>query len=107
MGRRNVTNVPAQALTLMNDPFVTEQAQVWARRLLAETSLSTEARVAQMYREAFAREPTADEQAVAIEFLGAQTERHGTDFATDPRNAAAWTDLAHALFNTKEFIFVP
>ncbi len=107
MGRRNVTNVPAQALTLMNDPFVTEQAQVWARRLLAETSLSTEARVAQMYGEAFAREPTAEEQAMAIEFLGAQAERHGADFATDPTNEAAWADLAHALFNTKEFIFVP
>jgi cytochrome c553 len=107
MGRRNVTNVPAQALTLMNDPFVAEQAQVWARRLLAETSLSTEARVNQMYLEAFAREPTAEEQAVAIEFLTDQADRHGADFATDPINEAAWADLAHALFNTKEFIFVP
>ncbi len=107
MGRRNVTNVPAQALTLMNDPFVTEQAQVWARRLLAETSLSTEARVIRMYREAFAREPTAEEQAVAIEFLTDQADRHGADFTTDPINEAAWADLAHALFNTKEFIFVP
>ena len=107
MGRRNVTNVPAQALTLMNDPFVTEHAQVWARRLLAETSLSTEGRITQMYGEAFAREPTAAEQAVAIEFLAAQAERHGADLATDPTNAAAWADLAHALFNTKEFIFVP
>jgi len=107
MGRRNVTNVPAQALTLMNDPFVTEQATIWAQRLLAETSLSVEARIAQMYREAFAREPTPDEQAVAIEFLAAQAERHGADFTTDPTNEAAWVDLAHALFNTKEFIFVP
>jgi hypothetical protein len=107
MGRRNVTNVPAQALTLMNDPFVNEHAQVWARRLLAETSLSTEGRITQMYGEAFAREPTAAEQAVAIEFLAAQAERHGADFTTDPTNEAAWADLAHALFNTKEFIFVP
>ncbi len=107
MGRRNVTNVPAQALTLMNDPFVREQAGVWARRLLAETSLSTEARIDQMYREAFTRPPTADEQAVALEFLASQAERHGADFGADPTNEAAWADLAHALFNTKEFIFVP
>jgi len=107
MGRRNVTNVPAQALTLMNDPFVTEQATVWARRLLAETSLSTEARIDQMYREAFARPPTPDELAVALEFLAAQADRHGTDFTADPTHEAAWADLAHALFNTKEFIFVP
>ena len=107
MGRRNVTNVPAQALTLMNDPFVAEQATIWARRLLAETSLNTEAHIDQMYREAFTRPPTPDELAVALEFLAAQAERHGADFGFDPTNEAAWADLAHALFNTKEFIFVP
>ncbi|MFZ9856345.1 MAG: PSD1 and planctomycete cytochrome C domain-containing protein, partial [Limisphaerales bacterium] len=36
VGRRNVTNVPAQALALMNDPFFHEQAELWARRLLRE-----------------------------------------------------------------------
>src|SRR5262249_20060755 len=29
-GRRDVTNVPAQALALLNDPFVLQQAGVWA-----------------------------------------------------------------------------
>ena len=32
VGRRNVSNVPAQALILLNDPFVHEQAAVWAER---------------------------------------------------------------------------
>ncbi len=36
VGRRNVSNVPAQALILMNDPFVARTGQVWARRLLAD-----------------------------------------------------------------------
>ena len=31
-GPRNVSNVPAQALTLMNDPFVIAQARLWAER---------------------------------------------------------------------------
>ena len=31
IGRRSVSNVPAQALILMNDPFVTQQAGVWAK----------------------------------------------------------------------------
>jgi len=107
MGRRNVTNVPAQALALMNDPFVTEQAAVWARRTLADPQMPPEARIERMYLEAFARRPEPDETAAALGFLAAQTARHGADFAADPRQQAAWADLAHALVNTKEFIFVP
>lgn len=107
MGRRNVTNVPAQALTLMNDPFVTEQATLWAKATLADSSLSPPQRIDQMYRAAFTRPPTSDEQATALEFLAEQAARHGGDFSTDPRYEPAWADLAHALINTKEFIFVP
>ena len=36
VGRRNVSNVPGQMLFLMNDPFVHQQAEVWAQRLLSE-----------------------------------------------------------------------
>jgi hypothetical protein len=107
MGRRNVTNVPAQALTLMNDPFVLEQAAVWARAALADGSAAPEARIDGMYRRAFARPPSADELAATLEFLAAQARQHGVDFAAQPRHEAAWGDLAHALFNAKEFIFVP
>jgi hypothetical protein len=107
MGRRNVTNVPAQALTLMNDPFVAEQATLWAQTTLADSSLSPEQRIDRMYRAAFARSPTADEQATAVEFLAQQAVRHGGDFTVDPRHEPAWADLTHALITTKEFIFVP
>jgi hypothetical protein len=107
MGRRNVTNVPAQALVLMNDPFVAEQAATWARKVLAEEALAPEARIGAMYREAFSREPTPDELAAARAFLVDQTAAHGGSFANDERHEAAWADLAHALFNAKEFILLP
>lgn len=107
MGRRNVTNVPAQSLTLMNDPFVIEQATLWAKKTLTDETLLPQQRIDRMYCEAFARPPTPDEQAAAVEFLAAQAARHGGNFATDPRYVAAWADLAHALINTKEFIFLP
>jgi len=107
MGRRNVTNVPAQALVLMNDPFVAEQATLWARRVLADAPTAPETRIAGMYRDAFARDPTNDELAAARAFVEAQTAAHGGAFASDQRQEAAWADLAHALFNAKEFIFVP
>jgi len=107
MGRRTVTNVPAQALTLMNDPFVMEQAAVWARKTLRDESLPPEARIDTMYRQAFARGPTAEERVAAFEFLAAQAAQHGVSFAAAPRHEATWADFAHALINTKEFIFVP
>lgn len=37
MGRRNISNVPAQALILMNDPFIVEQSRVWAKKLASVT----------------------------------------------------------------------
>ncbi|MFM1902131.1 MAG: hypothetical protein RLZZ440_31, partial [Planctomycetota bacterium] len=107
MGRRTVTNVPAQSLTLMNDPFVAEQAARWAAATLAEPGLTAAARIDRMYRAAFARGPEPAEQAAALEFLAAQATVHQGDFATDPPQPAAWSDLAHALINAKEFRFVP
>jgi len=37
IGRRGTTAIPAQALTLMNDPLVVGQAQRWAEQTLAES----------------------------------------------------------------------
>jgi len=92
MGRRSVSNVPAQALTLMNNPFVEQQAESWARHVLPEKDARK--RVALMYEAALGRLPSAEEMADALGFVGV-----GDD-------VRAWADLAHALFNVKEFIFV-
>ncbi|HZN33246.1 MAG TPA: PSD1 and planctomycete cytochrome C domain-containing protein [Pirellulaceae bacterium] len=100
IGRRNVSNVPAQALILMNDPFVAEQARHWARGLLAEKDATIEGRIKRMYLATFSREPDTAEIAAARGFL----EQQGRDYgAIDER---AWTDLAHVLFNVKEFVLV-
>ena len=60
-GRRTTSNVPAQALIMMNDPFVVEQSKLWAKRLLA-TGPDDAARVRAAYALAFSREPSAAEQ---------------------------------------------
>ena len=97
LGRRHVTNVPAQALTLLNDPFVIEQARLWANRILQEAGSTPEARLHRMYLEAFSRPPTMEEQAQALAFLrGCEGERE----------AEAWADLAHVLFNVKSFVYL-
>ncbi|HJZ90345.1 MAG TPA: DUF1553 domain-containing protein, partial [Gemmataceae bacterium] len=101
VGRRQVSNVPAQALILLNDPFVQQQAATWAKAVLARPGAPAE-RVGHMYRSAFGRAPTGDESAACLEFVQLQAARHGT--TTD--DARPWADLAHTLFNTKEFIYL-
>jgi hypothetical protein len=101
VGRRTASNVPAQSLILMNDPFVHQQAGLWAKRVLAAGGTPQE-RIAAMYRSAFARPPTEGELAAAADFLAHQSA------ANTGRDAelSAWTDLAHALFNVKEFVYL-
>ena len=36
IGKRSVSNVPAQALTMLNNPFVLQQAERWGKRVAAE-----------------------------------------------------------------------
>jgi hypothetical protein len=91
-GQRSTTNVPAQSLALLNDPFVLHQAGVWAKRVERMES-SEEQRIRRMYLEAFARPPSPEEAAAAVGFVN--------DRSSDP-----WRALAHAMFNMKEFIYL-
>lgn len=105
IGRRTQSNVPAQALILMNDPFVAQQAELWAKRTLAEQSGSAEARINSLYQSGFARLASEQEIQDGIEFLKSQTAAYeaGAEWETDVR---AWKDLCHVLFNVKEFAFL-
>ena len=58
-GRRDVTNVPAQSLTMMNDPFVLSLAERFANRVKEDKSLkSIESQVDAMFRMALSRAAT-------------------------------------------------
>lgn len=58
-GRRDVTNVPAQSLTMINDKQVASVATHWADRILANPNLhSSEERIREMFYEAFGRPAT-------------------------------------------------
>ncbi|MEZ6088409.1 MAG: PSD1 and planctomycete cytochrome C domain-containing protein [Pirellulaceae bacterium] len=105
MGRRNNSNVPAQALILMNDPFVVEQAGKWADRAMSqivrvEGASDIDGAIRWMYQTAFARDATAQELDVAKSFLTSSS------VATSEIERQRWVDFAHALINTKEFIFL-
>ncbi len=89
LGKRNVSVVPAQALFLMNNEFVRQQASRWAQRIGAVSPLRP-VQVKQMYREAFSRPPTAAELSAAQSFLRTQPLEN----------------YAHALMQTAEFLFI-
>ena len=103
-GNRDVTNVPPQALAMLNDPFVLDQAAGWARRLVAHRDDAIDARIARMFLEGLGRPATTEELAkwhgLTVEFV----QRHA---AEDPlRSEAVWRDVAHTLFNLKEFLYL-
>ena len=100
MGRRNVSNVPAQALTLLNDPFVLDQARRWAAKERADPTIPAEASVVAMCRAAFGRPPDPDGLAAALAFVEARRRVEG-----DP--LSPWAELGHVLWNVKEFTFIP
>jgi hypothetical protein len=102
VGKRNVTNVPGQSLVMMNDPFVREQAGLWAARLLRELPDGTDAaRVNWLFETAFTRSATTEEQSFARESLAELRTLH----AGAPDHAA-WAEFGHALLNANEFIYL-
>jgi hypothetical protein len=104
VGKRNVTNVPAQSLALMNDPLFHQQARVCAERLLREMpNAGASARVQWLFESAYGRLPTETETSACLESLGELRELHD---AADGRNIEAWSDLCHALLNANDFIYV-
>lgn len=106
VGRRNVSNVPAQALILMNDPFVLEQMKLWARRAVADPSLKPQQRIARMYYAAYGRAPSEGEVSAALNFLAEQGQEYGLVENAALDDARPWADLGHVLVNGKEFVFV-
>ncbi len=67
-GKRDVTNVPAQSLTLLNDPNVIRWSREWAQR---SNKIADDQRVKQMFREAFARDATVYEVNQSLTYLTA------------------------------------
>jgi len=103
-GQRDATTVSTQALFLMNSPFVMDQAQQTAKRLLAEPG-DDSARLTALYRRALGRTPTAQEAAAALRFLADYRQIIASKSKTDP-DVQAWSAVCLALFGCTEFRFV-
>jgi hypothetical protein len=112
LARREVSNTPLQALTLLNDPAFTEASQALGRIMAARQGPIAE-RVNYLFRRCLTRPPTAEETAQLVKFYQTQKrrfERKELDAgkiagpADNVNERAAWTALARILFNLDEAI---
>ena len=103
-GKRDITNVPAQSLALMNDKLIYEQAKIWAQKVLKEMPSATpEERLNHMFENAFTRRAGRHEIAILMESLPGLMELHGDN----PNSEGLWQDLCHSLFSMNDFIYLP
>jgi hypothetical protein len=97
--RRNQSVVPQQALALLNDEFVWQQARATSRRLTAKEE---EAFVKAAFECVLCRMPTAEEQQSCLEFLRDQ----GREVGRSATGRAAQEHLVHVLLNHNDFVTI-
>ena len=103
---RPSSTVPLQSLALLNSDFALARAEVFARRLLAETDGSTAALVGRAWRLALGREPTATEAALAAEFVESQRAQYTSPDTVAEAQRWAATDFCQMLLASSPFLYV-
>jgi len=111
--RRDVSNTPLQALTLLNDVFFIEVSQFMGRSLALQDAPVQE-RIKDAFRKILTRPPNESELAQLTAFFNAQQQRFSNggidpkplagEGPGNPAHRAAWTSLARALLNLDETI---
>jgi hypothetical protein len=103
---RITSTTPLQALFLMNDPFVHEQARALAVRLLAGKK-DDEGCIEQAYLLLFGRLAAEEEKATAQEYLAtARARLKGSGVKEDELARKCWESLARGLLMSNEFVYV-
>lgn len=95
---RTQSTVPTQALVLMNDEFVEEQAGYLARRAKAEAGDALPKIVERLFMLTLSRKPTKQRLQQSLEFLQARAQ------ASDSETSLK--DLSHVLLNSSEFVYI-
>ena len=120
---RNRSNIPQQALVLLNDPSYVEAARSLAARILKECNGSPEERVAWAWRLVLQRLPRVEEMETVMPLLRMHIDHYKADPAAadallktgltavpadvDKPELAAWTHVARVLLNLHETITRP
>jgi hypothetical protein len=117
---RSRSNIPQQALVLLNDPTYVEAARAFAARILAECRGDSTARLRWAWQEALQREPEPGELATLLPVVEQRLAGYRADLPAaeallkvglapaapevDRAELAAWTHVARILFNLHEMI---
>jgi len=101
MGKRQVTTLATQALTLLNSPFVRDQAQRLAGRVRPSPGVDLPAAVEEAYRLTLCRRPTEEEKSRMLGFIDQQEKSYGSKAAD-----AGLVDVCQILLCSSEFVYV-
>jgi hypothetical protein len=120
---RNRSNIPQQALVLLNDPTYVEAARAFGVGILTRASGSPEQKLAWACQQALQRNPSASEQKTLLMVYNQQLAAYKADSAAveallktgyaplpaalDKPELAAWTHVARVLLNLHETITRP
>ncbi len=96
--RRFVTTTAPQALMLLNETLIIDQAKVFAERVLRETGDKTETIIETAFRTALGRDPNSGERASLRSFLQKRSAKGSTKEAV--------IDMCHSLLNLNEFVYL-
>lgn len=116
--QRARSNIPQQALVLLNDPTFVEAARVFAAKIAAAEG-DTEAKIRWAFRKAVSRDPSSEEVQLLAQLYQHQIERfhqsseragqllkvgasESNANRSDPAEFAAWTQVARAIINLYE-----
>lgn len=96
-GKRTVSNVPAQALIMLNNEFVNQQSRQWAESLMKTEHKTDSELLANAWYQLLGRPATVQE----IELLEAFLSEDSGGLT-----AESLTEVCHVLLNSKEFLFM-
>jgi hypothetical protein len=89
-GQRNVSTVPTQALTLLNNPFVLRQAELLAQRITTQEPNDPASQIDLGYQIALGRPATDLEKSLALQTV----------------KTKSLVDFTHVLLNLSEFLYM-
>lgn len=105
-GSRDTTTVATQALYLLNDPFVRQQSQALAQRVLARKDLDDAGRLRLAYQLTLCRSASAKEVERGISYITDWAAAASEEKSVQNPQVASWASFCQALLASAEFRYL-